>query len=307
MPAFHVEKSMEINVPPDTVYQFIRDFGNWRIWSPWLILEPEAKVEVKPGGKEYSWEGKRTGSGSMKILRETPQRMDMTVTFLKPWKSTSSVWFDIKPKGSGTELVWCMDSSLPFFLFFMKKMMTAYIGMDYTRGLTMLKDYLETGSVPSRLTFKGITTYPGCEYVGIRTSCTLETVGPSMKADFDTLGIWMKSHNSLVSGIPFSIYHTWDMVKNKIVYTSAIPVKEIPKDLPAGAITGSLPAMKLNTVSHTGSYKHLGNAWSAQYNMHQAKVFKPKKGVDPFETYVSMPGTVPDNDLVTEIHFPVRD
>src|SRR5688572_14360484 len=172
MPAFHVEKSIEINVSPDTVYLSISDFANWRHWSPWLILEPESKVEVKSGGKEYSWEGKRTGSGEMKVLKENPpMRMDMVITFLKPWKSTSSVWFELKPAGRGTHLTWCMDGSLPFFLFFMKKIMTAYIGMDFSRGLGMLKDYLETGNVPSKLTFKGITPYAGCTYVGIRTSC----------------------------------------------------------------------------------------------------------------------------------------
>jgi uncharacterized protein YndB with AHSA1/START domain/DNA gyrase inhibitor GyrI len=306
MPAFHVEKSMEINASPDTVYKFISDFSNWRAWSPWLILEPEAKVNVKSGGKEYSWEGKRTGSGEMKVLNEKPpQRLDMVVTFLKPWKSTSSVWFDVKPSGSGTLVTWSMDGSLPFFLFFMKKMMTAYIGMDYTRGLMMLKDCLETGSVPSILAFKGITNFPGCTYVGMRTSCTLETVGPMMKADFDKLNDWVKAHSDKVSGVPLSIYHRWDLVKNKIEYTSAIPVKEIPATLPAGAITGNIPAVRVNTIAHTGPYKHLGNAWSAQYNMQQAKLFKWKKGVDPFETYVSMPGAVPDNDLITEIHFPV--
>lgn len=306
MPAFHVEKSVEINASPDTVYKFISDFTNWHLWSPWLILEPEAKVDVKPGGKEYSWEGKRTGSGEMKILKEAPpQRLDMVVTFLKPWKSTSKVWLEVKPQGSGTLLTWYMDSSLPFFLFFLKKVMTAYIGMDYTRGLAMLKDYLETGSVPSKLTFKGTTSFPGCTYVGMRTSCTLETVGPKMKTDFDKLTDWVKSHTDTVDGIPFSIYHTWDMVKNKIVYTAAIPVKAIPGNLPADAITGKIPAVQVNTIMHTGLYKHLGNAWAAQYSMQQAKEFKWKKGVDPFETYVSMPGAVPDNELTTLVHFPV--
>jgi DNA gyrase inhibitor GyrI len=188
----------------------------------------------------------------------------------------------------------------------MKKIMTAYIGMDFSRGLGMLKDYLETGNVPSKLTFKGITPYAGCTYVGIRTSCTMETVGASMKSDFDTLIAWASKHKDLVNGIPFSIYHKWDIVNGKVVYTSAVPVKQIPTDLPPGSITGNIPAVLVNTITHTGTYKHLGNAWSAQYNMQQAKVFKWKKGVDPFETYVSMPGTVDENELVTEIHFPVK-
>ena len=306
MPSFHVEKSIEIKVSPDIVYKVISDFSNWRFWSPWLVLEPDAKVEVTSGGKHYAWEGKRTGSGEMKMLEEDPpHRLDIMLTFLKPWKSTSRVWFTLTPVGNNTKLTWCMDSSLPFFLFFMKKMMTAYIGMDFTRGLAMVKDYLELGNVPSKLTFKGITSFSGCHYVGIRTACTMETVGPIMKSDFDKLNDWAKENTGLVSGIPFSIYHTWDIVKNKVVYTAAIPVKEIPAKLPAQAITGNIPATQVNTISHTGSYIHLGNAWSAQYNMQRAKAFKLRKGVDPFETYVNFPGAVPEHDLVTEVHFPV--
>ena len=44
-----------------------------------------------------------------------------------------------------------MKSQLPFFLFWMVKKMKVYIGMDYERGLKMLKDYLETGLVPSAI------------------------------------------------------------------------------------------------------------------------------------------------------------
>lgn len=304
MPAFHVEKSVDIKSPPDVVYAFLSDFNNWPAWSPWLIIEPDAKVKVSAGGKQYTWEGKRTGSGEMKIQNENPPlRLDMLVTFFKPWKSTSAVWFELKPTTTGTLVSWCMDSSLPFFFFFMKKIMMAYIGMDYKRGLAMLKDQLETGSVPSALTFQGITNFSGCSYVGFRTSCSIDTMGERMKQDFDKLLNWIKD-TDLANNIPFSIYHKWDVVKNEVTYTSAFQVKSVPSTIPEGAITGSVPAVKVNSVIHTGSYKHLGNAWSAQYSMQQAKMFKWKKGVDPFEIYLTTFGSTAENEQVTEIQFP---
>ncbi|HMR57011.1 MAG TPA: SRPBCC family protein, partial [Cyclobacteriaceae bacterium] len=90
MPVFYVGKSIDIKSSPGVVYAFLSDFNNWRSWSPWLIIEPDAKVKVTAGGKQYAWEGKRAGSGEMKILKENaPHRLDIVVTFLKPWKSTS--------------------------------------------------------------------------------------------------------------------------------------------------------------------------------------------------------------------------
>jgi effector-binding domain-containing protein/uncharacterized protein YndB with AHSA1/START domain len=306
MPAFNVSKSIIIEASPEKVYSIISDYHHWQAWSPWLITEADVNVNVKTGGKEYSWQGKRTGSGEMKVVKENaPLRLDMVVHFLKPWKSTSPVWFDLKPQGQATEVTWGMTGSLPFFMFFMTKMMTAYIGMDYVRGLLMLKDYVETGSVPSKLSFKGIQPYTGCNYVGIKTTCTMDKVSGTMAADFERLSAWALNHSSEVAGHGFSIYHTWDVVKNKVVYTSAIPVKQVTGKLPEGFNSGSIPATKVNTITHTGSYHHLGNAWTTQYMMQRNKEFKYRKGIDPFEVYLNMPGEVPNEQLVTEINFPV--
>lgn len=51
----------------------------------------------------------------------------------------------------------------------MKGMMAASIGMDFDRGLRMLKDYLETGEVHSKLDYPGQTNFEGFHYVGIRS------------------------------------------------------------------------------------------------------------------------------------------
>jgi uncharacterized protein YndB with AHSA1/START domain len=70
MPAFNVIKTIIIQASPEKVYSIISDYHHWPIWSPWLITEPGVQVVVKPGGKEYSWQGKRTGSGEMKVTKE---------------------------------------------------------------------------------------------------------------------------------------------------------------------------------------------------------------------------------------------
>jgi predicted transcriptional regulator YdeE len=306
MPSFHVTRSILIEASPEKIFSILSDYHHWPAWSPWLIAEPGVKVTVKTDGKEYTWEGKRTGSGEMKIHKESsPTRMDMVVTFLKPWKSSSPVWFELKSLGKSTEVTWSMTSSLPFFMFWMTKMMAAYIGMDYHRGLMMLKDYVETGAVTSRLDFKGIQPFAGSMYVGIKTTCTMDTLNSKMADDFGKLSAWAKQQANQIAAPPFSIYHTWDVVKGKVVYTSAYPVKAIPVQLPEGFITGSIPACNVNTITHTGMYKHLGNAWTTQYMMQRNKEYKYRKGIDPFEVYVSMPGQVPEEQLITEIHFPV--
>ena len=307
MPKVYVNRSVETEASPEKVYQLLSDFNNWTPWSPWLITEPDAKVTVSDDAKFYEWEGKIVGSGNMRMVGEKENsRIDLDLTFLKPWKSTAKVWFDIKAKGDGSEVSWGMDTSLPFIMFWMKKTMSAMIGMDYDRGLNMLKEYVEAGTVSSKLDFKGESNFDGCNYVGIKTACSMADIGPKMQADLTKLGEFAQKNPEVEPGMVFSIYHKWDPVKGMVEYTSGISVKKMPDSLPTGLVKGEIPTTKTFSVDHVGAYQYLGNAWSALYNRQRSKVFKPKKGVHPFEVYVNDPQNTPEKELVTSIHFAVK-
>lgn len=307
MPKINLHRSIDINAPADKVFKTLNDFNHWSAWSPWLILEPETVVKVAPDSKYYEWEGERIGSGNMRIINEVEDKsLDLDLTFLKPWKSTAKVRFELEPTSSGTKLTWYMDSSLLFFMFWMKKMMLGFIGMDYERGLNLLKDYIEDGQIHSKLDFIGEQPFNKVQYIGIRSHSTVSTIDQDMKRDFGKLGEFFNGKGDIVAGKMFSIYHKWDFANGKVEYTSGIAVNSIPNDMPSGFIVGEIPEMKVYALRHIGPYRHLGNAWSAMYNLHRAKVIKTVKGIHPFEEYVNMPGEVSDNELITDIRFAVK-
>jgi uncharacterized protein YndB with AHSA1/START domain/predicted transcriptional regulator YdeE len=311
MPKLQVEKSVRINAPPEKVFAIVSDLGNWRPWNPWLITEPQAVVDVAPGGKKYTWSGKRTGAGEMRITKEqSPTSVDLDLVFLKPFKSTSTVRFQIEPDAQGCRVSWTMDSSLPFFMFFMGKTLTNMIGMDYERGLNMLKDYAETGSVPSKIEERGESTYPGCKYVGISTECSLSELGPRMSADFKKLQEWQRHAGVKPAGDAFSTYLKWDLARGRVKYTSGVPVDSVPENLPGPLESGEIPKLKTYVLDHVGPYRHLGNAWSTGMQMGRAKEFRTSKAFTPFEIYPSMAdGTLPgtsDENTRTSIHFAVK-
>ncbi|KYG75441.1 SRPBCC family protein [Roseivirga echinicomitans] len=307
MPKIELNRSIEINESPDKVFKALNDFNHWPAWSPWLILEPETVVKVAPDAKYYEWEGKRIGSGNMRITSEVKNKsLYLDLTFLKPWKSKAKVRFELAPISGGTQLTWFMDSSLPFFMFWMKKMMLGFIGMDYERGLNLLKDYVEDGEVHSKLDFRGEQALSKVQYIGIHSHSTIDTIDQDMKRDFGKLWEYFKDKEDMIAGKMFSIYQKWDFANGKVEYTSGIPVSAVLHDLPSEFKVSEIPATKVYTLRHIGPYKHLGNAWSAMHNMHRAKAIKTEKRIPPFEEYVSMPGKVPDNELVTDVHFPVK-
>lgn len=306
MAKLNIQRSIVINKKPEEVFKVINNFDTWTTWSPWLIMEEGVKVTVADNKKSYEWEGDITGAGNMKIASEKEnESIDIDLQFLKPWKSKAKVGFDIKPEGDGTKVSWTMDSSLPFFLFWMKKQTEAYIGNDYHRGLELLKDYCEDGEVHSKLQFKENNKIEGSKYIGIKTSCGVGQMGENMERDFTKL-LELVGGPQGAANPPFSQYHKWDMVNQQAEYTACVPVNEIPADLPAGVITGEVPSTDVFTVHHHGSYRHIGNAWSAGYARQQAKKFKWNKSIDPIEVYLNSPMDTAENELQTEIHFPVK-
>lgn len=303
MPKLIVARTTTINASIEKVKSVVTDFHRWQPWSPWLIMEPETKVTVDEDNKYYKWEGKRVGSGEMSITGETDSRIDYDLTFLTPYKSHAKVAFDLQPDDDSTRVTWHLDSNLPFFMFWMKKLMISLLESDYDRGLMMLKEYVEAGKVSSRLEIKGSNEFPGSRYVGITTSVGFDQMNTQMEKDITKLSEWSKKNNVKLDGNPFTIYHKWDMVKKQASYTTAFPVKDFPDSVDSGFVTGEIPKHSVFTIRHTGPYRYLGNLWSFGENLKRNKEFRIDKKFHPLETYVNTPDDVSDNELVTEVHF----
>ncbi len=306
MPKFNVSRSITVNAPAEKVFNILNNFNTWTLWSPWLVAEPDAKVNVADNAKYYEWEGKRVGSGNMTITNEKENKsIDIDLLFLKPWKSKAKVGFKLESDGEGTKVTWNMDSALPFFMFWMKKMMVAFISMDFDRGLKMLKDYTEDGKVHSELTFKGASQFSGFQYVGVETSCSIADLEKAMTVDFEKLTKYITEHTDNLAGKPLSIYHKWDFGKGQVRYTVAIPVKDI-SGVDGGYSTGNLPDTPVQSIEHKGPYHHLGNPWTVLSMMARNKEFKQNKKLPSFEVYQNAPGEVAENDLLTEVYFPTK-
>lgn len=309
MSSFTVSKSILIKAPLEKVYAAVAEFRQWPKWSPWLICDPACRVNFAEDGRKYHWDGPVAGTGTMTVLAKVPQRtIRYRLMMMKPVNSISEVAFDVRAKDKETEVIWNMEGSLPIFLFFVKGTMKAAIGMDYTRGLAMLKDYVETGSVPSKLEFPSQASVAAFRYAGIRTKSAISELGPKMEECFEKLRTWHKEQNIKPSGKAFSIYHRWDPVRGKAEFTCGYPLAPdaATPQLPSGAVVADYPACSAEVIRHTGPYRHVGNAWAAGMARTRAKVFQQSKDVDPFEIYENEPKETPPEKLVTAVHFPVR-
>ncbi len=306
---FHLDRSVVINRSPSEVYAAVADFGTWPNWSPWLCQEPDCPVDITGAagneGHGQAWNGDLIGSGNMHIVKAVQDaQLDYDLLFLKPWKARSAVGFTFTADGDGTRVSWWMQGTLPIFLFFMKKMMTAMVGGDYTRGLTMLKERLETGAVKSGVDVRTAARRDGFHYVGKRRSIQIADIGPAMDEDLAALKRLQEEGSLPAPDRILSLYHKWDLVGGSCEYTSAFAYGSA-QAAPAGLEAGSVPAHKALQVAHRGAYRHLGNAWAAAMGCARGK-HKINKALPMYEIYLGNPKETDEADLEVEIHIPVK-
>jgi len=307
MPKINISRSIEIKASASTVFSLLNNFDKWKEWSPWIVIEPDATVTVAEGKKYFQWQGKRIGSGNMKILSERENEyVDCDLNFLKPFKSHATARFELKTNNDSVLVTWSMDSQLPFFLFFIKKMMEAYISSDYDRGLNMLKALSEKGVIPSKVTVIGKENFQGCKIIGMKSSCNIEVMKTKMSEDFSKTWAFVSKDEGNLAGEAITLYHKFDLVNDSVTYTSGFTVKKIPTDLPDGLVSEEIPNTSVFTIEHTGAYTFLGNVWSTLYSMGRNKEFKINKKIPTFEVYLNDPATTPENELITKVCFPIK-
>jgi predicted transcriptional regulator YdeE len=278
-----------------------------------LRIDPEASVSVSEDpssvGSRYGWEGELVGSGEIEHLQlERPRLIEQQLRFLKPFKSRASVSFVIEPEAAGgARVTWHMRGKLPWFMFFMKPMMERFIGMDYERGLRMVKQRVETGEVPSRVEVLGVAARPQLHVLGVRARCPLTEIGPAMSQAFAQTSQAIAPGEAIPLGgkrEALSIYDDMDLKTGRIDFVSGLTTDQGTPP-PEGLVHYELPGGDYLQLRHTGSYENLGNAWSGAHQYARYKKIKLSKAAG-YEIYRNDPADTAAKDLITDIYLPVR-
>lgn len=310
MPRYHVSRSLIIDAQPDRVYETVTDFGTWTTWSPWLCCEPDATVHVTPDpssvGSVYSWSGTVVGAGEIEHQDLQPGRLiDQQIRFSRPFKSVSRVYFEFEPAEGGTKITWHMQGSLPFFLFWMKSSLETFIGMDYERGLKMLKELIETGHLQTATKIRGIETVGPLRVAGVRAQSRMNECGSLMKDAFHQAADRLQAAGITPDGEVLTVYHSTDLKQRTFDFTAGFAVpSEAP--VPDGLSDVRIPVTSAFCVQHDGSYDHLGNAWTAAYKNIEGRKLKAARNIPAFEIYRNNPEQTAEADLQTDVFLPVR-
>ncbi len=310
---FQLQRKITIDRSTQNVYDILSNLGQWNVWSPWIHCEPTAKTQLSgmPGqvGQSQTWDGEVIGSGRMTITElEKDRLMSMKLEFFTPWKSVSEATFTLTDVSSGkSEVTWTLRGHLPFFMFPLKNMLMAYMGSDFDRGLKMLKEYAETGTVISKSVYQGEKDFSGFRVVGKKTTCPISALGKDIPADFNKMDQRLKNGELTPPDAMVTLSHQHDIPKGISTFTAGYvygPGKEFK--VPSDMEVTQLPAHKALVVDHYGPYRNIGNPWSMVMSYQRGKKKKVAKKIPMYEVYKTMPDGRPEKDIYTQIVMPIK-
>jgi hypothetical protein len=149
---FRVERSAVVSAPPAVVFAQVNDLHKWEAWSPWVKLDPAAKLSYDGSpagpGAGFAWAGNhKVGEGRMTITESRPPELiRLRLEFLKPFAGTNTAEFSFRPQGDQTVVTWTMFGRQHF----MAKAIGMFMSMDtmiggmFEKGLAQMKSIAES-------------------------------------------------------------------------------------------------------------------------------------------------------------------
>jgi hypothetical protein len=147
------ERSIQVSLPKDSVYQYLKFLKNQDQFSVWARQDPKMKKTYtgQDGivGFVSAWESKdeNVGTGSMELVKLTPgERIDMHIRFKVPFENEDDAYFETSSiNEENTRVIWGFEGNTPYpwnaitYLLNMDEV----IGKDLDNGLKKLKSVLE--------------------------------------------------------------------------------------------------------------------------------------------------------------------
>lgn len=229
-----VERSLVINAPREVVWDQMTNFKNGPNWDPWYKLEPTVTrtyfgTDGQPGSG-YTWEGKKTGMGTMTDTGINGNKMGYKLHFEKPWSGDATGFYAVEDAGNGSvKATWSYYQHMSFPMNAMQAFMSMdkMLGTQFDSGLNNLKRYVESGKAGmgsgggSGMVQE--TQFPGGLYAGVRKMIAMKDL---QKAYMDTYTMLGKELDGKIAGPGADLVYSWDTVKHVTDMAIVFPIKD---------------------------------------------------------------------------------
>ncbi|MGB5333691.1 MAG: SRPBCC family protein [Woeseiaceae bacterium] len=314
LPRTHsVQVSTEIDAHPATVFALLNDFRRYALWSPLVDTDPNVRILYSGSGSgvgaTMSWDGAIVGSGTQTIVESKPyDHIGIVMNPGEPGEARSM--FDLAA-GTGTTIVsWRFEADYGMNLVarYFAPMLGRIVARDYESGLASLNELAE--SLPSA--DFGDTEIEHMTVEAAEIAYLPATSRPEPAAMSEAMGDayfqvlnFIDANDLQVAGAPMSIMRTFSGAE--LMFDAAIPVRGVTASTPRDEATvkiGLTQAGPVIRVKHIGSYRTLTET-HRKISAYLAAHGIERNGAT-WESYVSDPGDVPEDDLLTYVYYPIK-
>lgn len=310
-----VERSVFIDSPPSVVFSQVNGFRHFNDWSPWIAVMPDAEYQFEGPdfgvGATMAWTATepRAETGSQTIVASTPyERVDVELDF--GGQGTAQSAFLLQPEGEGTQLTWSFDTDFGFNLLgrYWGLLLERQLGPLYAQGLSNLKRITE--DLPkvdwSGLDI-GITEVPSTTiaYFTGSSGNDPDEIGAALGAAYGRVAMFISANGLQMDGQPIAINNYWD--ERGFGFDAGIPVSGQPArgagpDSPVRM--GETYGGRVVRAVHVGPY----TALEETYSVVEAFIAAHRLEMNgrSWDVWVSDPGNTPEEELITEVYYPVK-
>jgi len=146
-----IEKSITINKPSGTVFNYLKLTRNQDNFSVWNMTDPDMNKNYQGTdgtvGFIYGWDStvKNVGAGEQEITgMEDGKCIEYAIRFFRPMQNTGKTKFLISADGDQNTVVnWIFESPSKFPMSLFAPLFKIMLGKDLSKGLINLKAILE--------------------------------------------------------------------------------------------------------------------------------------------------------------------
>ena len=149
---YAVEREITISKPVTQVFGYVRNLKNMDNYNKWVMVDPMMQKDYRgedgTEGFAYAWDSDNKGGRGEQVIKkiENGKRIDIQITFIKPFAAVSDSYIITEPAtDNGTTVKWGFASKMPYpmnaMLLFMD--MGEMLGKDLAISLQNLKQIIE--------------------------------------------------------------------------------------------------------------------------------------------------------------------
>jgi len=306
----HINQSVRVKAPIGVVFNQVNDLHNWNNWSPWKDTTLSAKFEgsEKGVGAKVHWTDKREGESVLTIVESTPFSSIKTETLVPDKERKAEMDFSFEKDGEEVIVKWERNVnglSYPFGRFVGWMLQKGY-DHNFALGLQHLKAYVENNlNKPEYFGYEIVEdTFEKTSFLAKNEKSIMQDMEKIMSASFGAIMQVLAENGIQANGAPVVQWHSYKP-EGESEFTCMIPMLTDSTIAAKNIYTTEIPRIKTIMIKYTGPYEGSYNAWVAldNYVIYNSLIMNG----DPWEEYVTDPGSEPDSSKwVTNIYFPVK-